>query len=83
MVLGFGVVGMKNSRSDGAGLVLFLAIVATSALTMLWLFWRFPVATTITTVVVLAGLAVATHLARSIDFEGDDVAPRDGQVGST
>jgi formate-dependent nitrite reductase membrane component NrfD len=73
---------MKNSHSDGAGLALFLAIIATSAVTMLWLFWRFPVATAITTVIVLAGLAVATTLARSIDFEGEDLDRRDHQVGS-
>ncbi len=72
---------MKNSRSDGAGLVLFLSIVATSAITMLYLFWRFPVITSITTVVVLTGLIVSAVLARSIEVDADDHDHGDNQVG--
>ncbi len=66
MVLSFGVVGMKNSTLNVAALV---AVLVSSAVTMLWLFWRFPILTTIATSIILIGLAVSARLATSSDPE--------------
>ena len=73
---------MKNSHSDGAGLALFLAIVATSAITMIYMFWRFPLVTSITTVVVLTALFVSAVLARSIEVDTADGEHGEPPVGS-
>ncbi len=58
---------MKNSPLNVAALV---AVLISSAVTMLWLFWRFPIVTTIVTSIVLAGLAVSARLATASDPEG-------------
>ena len=50
-----------------ANIVAFLAILALSALTMVWLFWHHPVKTLIATVAVLAALGVSARLARSVE----------------
>ncbi len=66
-VLSFGVVGMKNSALN---VVLLMAVLLSSAVTMLWLFWRFPIATGIATLSILVGLAVSTRLATLMDADG-------------
>jgi cobalamin synthase len=58
----------SRKRSNVAALLLILAL---SAITMLWLFWHYPVATTVVTVTVLAALGISARLARSI--EGADL----------
>jgi hypothetical protein len=40
------------------------AILALSGLTMVWLFWRFPVITAVATVAILSALGVSARLAR-------------------
>jgi uncharacterized membrane protein YqjE len=55
------------AHSSRANIVAFLAILALSALTMVWLFWHHPVKTLIATVAVLAALGVSARLARSVD----------------
>jgi len=47
----------------------FFGIVFLSSVTMLWLFWRFPITTAIATVLVWAVLGVSARLARSMDTE--------------
>jgi hypothetical protein len=48
----------------------FLAILALSSVTMLWMLWHFPVGTGIATLVVLSVYAVSARLARSIENDG-------------
>ncbi len=48
----------------------FLAILALSSVTMLWMLWHFPVGTGIATLVVLSIYAVSARLARSIENDG-------------
>jgi hypothetical protein len=55
------------------GIAAFLAVLAVSAATMLWLFWNFPLPTAIVTLGVLAALGVLARLARSIDVELKDL----------
>ena len=62
---------MTNSSRARANIVAFLAILALSALTMVWLFWHHPLQTSIATVTVLAALGVSARLARSVEPDGD------------
>ena len=50
-------------------IVVFWAILALSALTMVWLFWHHPLKTLIATIAVLAALGVSARLARSIEVD--------------
>jgi CBS-domain-containing membrane protein len=65
---------MKNSSLNVAALI---AVLVTSAVMMLWLFWRFPILTAIATSVILVGLAVSARLATSTEPEGS--SDLDGQ----
>ena len=65
----FGVVGMRNSSQGRANIAIFLAVLALSALTMVWLFWHHPIKTLIGTIAVLAALGISARLARAIDVE--------------
>lgn len=58
---------MKNSSLNVAVLI---AVLVSSAVMMLFLFWRFPIFTAIATSIILAGLAVSARLATSTDPEG-------------
>ena len=58
---------MAHSSNARANVVAFLAILALSALTMVWLFWHHPVKTLIATIGVLAALGLCARLARSIE----------------
>jgi hypothetical protein len=48
-----------------------LAVLTISAGTMLWLFWRFPLATALITLAVLAALGVSARMAHSSDDHND------------
>jgi hypothetical protein len=61
---------MINSAHARANIVLLLGILLASAMTMLWLFWHYPVVTAIATIAVLAALGVSARLARSSDTDG-------------
>jgi hypothetical protein len=61
---------MTHSSHARANIVAFLAILALSALTMVWLFWHHPVKTLIATVAVLTALGVSARLARSVEPDG-------------
>ncbi len=60
---------MTNTSIARANIVGFLAVLALSAITMLWLFWHYPVKTLIASVAILAALAISGRLARSIDVD--------------
>lgn len=64
---------MTDSSSARMNIAAFLVIVTLSAGTMLWLFWRFPLMTSVVTLGVLAVLAVLARLARSIDVDIQDL----------
>jgi hypothetical protein len=64
---------MTDTSSTRTSMVAFLAILALSAATMLWLFWRFPLTTSLVTIGVLAALGVSARLARSIDTDMSDL----------
>jgi hypothetical protein len=61
---------MTNSAHARVNIVLLLGILLSSAVTMLWLFWHYPLATGIATVAVLAALGISARLARSSDTDG-------------
>jgi hypothetical protein len=52
-----------NARAN----IFALLILTLSAATMLWLFWHYPLGTSIVTIAVLAVLGISARLARSID----------------
>ena len=58
------------TRSNARGnVVIFLGILALSALSMVWLFWHHPIKTLIATLAVLAAVGVSARLARSIETD--------------
>jgi hypothetical protein len=57
-----------------ANILVFLAVLALSSLTMIWLFWHHPLKTALATIAVLAALGVSARLARSIETDtGSDL----------
>lgn len=63
---------MKDWSSKRTNILVFLAVLALSALTMIWLFWHYPVKTSIATILILGIFGVSAHLARSMDAEGEE-----------
>jgi membrane protein implicated in regulation of membrane protease activity len=59
-----------HPRTDRAA---FFAVLALSALTMIFLFWRYPLKTAIVTVVLLCAFWVAARLARWIETDTTDL----------
>jgi uncharacterized membrane protein YqjE len=60
---------MTHSSDVRTNVVVFFLILALSALTMVWLFWHYPVKTSIATIAVLAVLGVSARLAQSIEAD--------------
>ena len=61
---------MKNlaiSRANGAFLPL---VMVASAMTMLWLLWRYPIQTSIMALIALAALGLSAHSARQSESDG-------------
>jgi hypothetical protein len=58
---------MTDSTTGRKNIALFLVILALSAATMMYLFWRFPIITAMVTLTVLALLGVSARLARYLD----------------
>jgi hypothetical protein len=56
---------------------MFLAVLALSAVTMIWLFWHYPVKTLIGTLAVLVALGVSARLARATDTEAGTASDLD------
>jgi uncharacterized membrane protein YqjE len=72
---------MTRSAHARTNLFAFLAVLALSALTMIWLFWHYPLKTAIATVAVLAAFGVAARLARSIEPDSNsDLDQRDQHI---
>lgn len=59
---------MTRSNARGS-VVIFLGVLALSALSMVWLFWHHPIKTLIATIAVLAALGISARLARSIETD--------------
>jgi hypothetical protein len=47
---------------------------------MLWLFWRFPLATAVIALGIVAALCVLVRLARLIDFDMSDMDHREASI---
>ena len=62
--------GMTKSAQKRTNILGFLSILALSSVTMVWMLWRFPIATGVGTVIVLSVYAVSARLARSIESDG-------------
>ena len=62
---------MANSSNARTKILVFVAILALSALTMIWLFWRYPLGTSVAAFAVLAVLFGSARLARSVETDGD------------
>ena len=62
--------GMKTSTQARTSLLGLLTILVLSSATMLWMFWHYPVATGIATLIILAALGISARLARWIDTDG-------------
>jgi hypothetical protein len=60
---------MTEASHSRAKIAALWAILAFSALIMVWLFWRFPVITAVSTVAILTALGVSARLARLIDTD--------------
>ncbi len=72
---------MSDVTHTRTNIALLMAILALSATTMVWLFWHYPLITTLVTVTVLAALGVSARLARSMDgSELSDLQRRDQRV---
>jgi hypothetical protein len=61
---------MKSSSYARLNVVALMAILLCSSVTMLWLFWRFPISTTVAAIAILVGLTLSTRLAAPSDGEG-------------
>ena len=71
---------MSDSSFARTNVAALLAILALSAATMLWLFWHFPVTTTVATVAILLGLGVCARLARLTDSDMTDLKQTEPSV---
>lgn len=74
-----GEAGMRNSSNSRTNIVIFLAVLALSALTMVWFFWHHPLTTSIATIAVLAALGISARLARSIETDNPPDLDRGNQ----
>jgi uncharacterized membrane protein YqjE len=63
-----------------ANILVFLAVLALSSLTMIWLFWHHPLKTAVATIAVLAALGISARLARSIETDNNSELDR-GEPG--
>jgi len=71
---------MKNSSHLGVNIAVLWTVLLASSLTMVFLLWRFPIPTGITTAALLTVLWISAKLARSID--GEVLEPRGHGVQS-
>ncbi len=60
---------MRYSAGARANIAMFLAVLAISAVTMIWLFWHYPIKTLIGAIAVLVALGVSARLARASEPE--------------
>jgi hypothetical protein len=62
--------GMTKSAQKRTNILGFLSVLALSSATMVWLFWHFPIATGVATLIVLSVYGVSARLARSVESDG-------------
>ena len=62
---------MAHASQSQAKILVFLATLALSALTMIWLFWRYPLSTSVAALAVLAAFYGSAPLARSVETDSD------------
>jgi CHASE2 domain-containing sensor protein len=60
---------VTESSKNRTSIAALLGILTLSAASMLWMFWRFPVITTLVTIGVFAVLGISARLARSVDMD--------------
>jgi CHASE2 domain-containing sensor protein len=60
---------MTDSSSVRSSVAVFIAMLIVSSATMLWLFWKHPIATAGVTLAVLTVLGILAALSRSIEVE--------------
>jgi membrane protein implicated in regulation of membrane protease activity len=60
---------MKKATAERLSIALFISSVTSSAIIMLWLLWRFPIATAVTALIVLAGVSLVARVAKTLDTE--------------
>ncbi|MDE1921918.1 MAG: hypothetical protein KGL92_02255 [Gammaproteobacteria bacterium] len=72
---------MKKSAASRAKVLLRIAVVGLSSLTMLALFWRFPLETVIAAAVLVGALALSAALVESSDTEaGSEFESQEGEL---
>jgi hypothetical protein len=64
---------MANASNPRSKVLVFVAILALSALTMIWLFWRYPIGTAIAALAVLAALWISARLARPVEIDEPEI----------
>ena len=74
-----GKAGMTVKSSERSSVAVFIAILTVSSATMLWLFWKFPLATAGVTFAILAVLGILAVLSRSIEGEQPDLDMTEGK----
>ena len=72
---------MTDHKVATTNIVALLAILTFSALTMLWLFWRFPVVTGVITLGLSLVFGLSARSARSIDAEIPEMDHREHIAG--
>lgn len=60
---------MSTATRPWANRALLFIVLALSALTMIWLFWHYPVKTAIGTILLLCAFVVAARLARWMETD--------------
>jgi len=65
----FGGIGMTVKSSERSSVAVFIAVLTLSSATMLFLFWKFPLATAGVTFAILTVLGILAVLSRSIEVE--------------
>jgi hypothetical protein len=71
---------MTEKASARAKIMGLLAVVGLSAVTMLWLYWHYPLSTSLATVAILAGLGLSARKAGDSEIEDTDMEPSEQSV---
>jgi hypothetical protein len=64
---------MTVKSSERTSIAAFIAILSVSSAIMLWLFWKYPLATAGVTFAILTVLGILAVLSRSIEVEQSDL----------
>jgi dolichol kinase len=65
--------GMTVKSTERRSVAAFIAILTVSSATMLWLFWKYPLATAGVTFAILTVLGILAVLSRNIEVEKPDL----------